>query len=286
MEQKHVLVVDDEKRIVELIRYQLEVEGFKVDEAYDGENALKKAKQIKPNIIILDLMLPKIDGLKVCEELKTEREYNSIPIIMLTARSKEDDEFRGYRVGADRYMTKPFDVDELMTAIREVLTEKEYEKKHRKVSEKVVLTLQSKIESIRQVNQLVSRLYSQTSLSNDDVMSIDFVLMELLQNAVEHGNRNDQNRLIKFAYTLYPDKLVFSIEDEGEGFSSGNVPQVGTIIDKLLKGESDIPQLKSQQGRPGGLGLYLAKLMVDDIEFNEKGNRVTITKYLPESNHS
>ncbi|RMH69867.1 MAG: response regulator [Gemmatimonadetes bacterium] len=280
MTPPRILVVDDEKRIVELIRYQLEENGYRVEEAYDGEMALEKAKRLKPDLIILDLMIPKRDGIEVCEELKTHREYNPIPIIMLTARSKEEDRIQGYRVGADRYLTKPFNLEDLAETVETVLAEKKREREQDQISEKVSFTLQSRIECMRQVNQIVSRLYRETRLSEEEVMNVDFALMELMQNAIEHGNKSDQNRLVKFGYTLYPDRVEFTIEDEGEGFRADQANHGDVILKKLLKGEKNIPEIERRK-RPGGLGIYLAKMMVDKIEYNERGNRAVLTKYLP-----
>ena len=110
-----ILVVDDEKPIVEILKINLQKDGYIVFEAYDGEDAVSKARTINPDLILLDVMLPKLDGFSVCRKI---RETSSVPIIMLTAREEEVDKVLGLELGADDYMTKPFSLRELMARIK------------------------------------------------------------------------------------------------------------------------------------------------------------------------
>ena len=112
---RKVLVVDDEKLIVKGIRFSLEQDGMEVDCAYDGEEAVEKAKDKKYDIILLDLMLPKMDGLEVCQQI---REFSNVPIVMLTAKGEDMDKILGLEYGADDYITKPFGSAELLARIR------------------------------------------------------------------------------------------------------------------------------------------------------------------------
>ena len=113
--EKKILVVDDEKPIVEILKINLQKDGYIVFEAYDGEDAVSKARTINPDLILLDVMLPKLDGFSVCRKI---RETSSVPIIMLTAREEEVDKVLGLELGADDYMTKPFSLRELMARIK------------------------------------------------------------------------------------------------------------------------------------------------------------------------
>ena len=115
---RRVLVVDDEKLIVKGIRFSLEQDGYDVDCAYDGEEALKLAKENAYDIILLDVMLPKYDGFEVCQQI---REYSDVPIIMLTAKGDDMDKILGLDYGADDYITKPFGVSELISRVKAVL---------------------------------------------------------------------------------------------------------------------------------------------------------------------
>ncbi|HOW35622.1 MAG TPA: response regulator [Candidatus Omnitrophota bacterium] len=116
-----ILIVEDEKDIVKMLEYNLKKEGFKTLSAHDGEDALDLAGKEHPDLIILDLMLPGIDGLEVCKTLKKESKTASIPIIMLTAKSQESDKIVGLELGADDYVTKPFSLRELIARIKAVL---------------------------------------------------------------------------------------------------------------------------------------------------------------------
>jgi DNA-binding response OmpR family regulator len=121
MDKKRVLIVDDEPDIVESIKFNLEIEGIECLEAYDGEEALLKAKKENPDLILLDIMLPKMNGYKVARLLKFDESYKNIPIIMLTARTQEKDIEIGEETGANEYVTKPFDMDMLVTLVKKYL---------------------------------------------------------------------------------------------------------------------------------------------------------------------
>lgn len=130
-----ILIVDDEKDIVDLISYNLEKEGFSTVKAYDGETALKLVKTQKPDLMILDLMLPKINGLDVCRAIRNNPETVSLPIIMLTAKSEEIDKVTGLEIGADDYVTKPFSVKELIARARSLLRRVKESEKYAKTEE-------------------------------------------------------------------------------------------------------------------------------------------------------
>jgi DNA-binding response OmpR family regulator len=118
---KKILVVDDEAQLVDMVKMRLEANNYEVIAAYDGQEGLEKAKKEKPDLIILDLMLPKMDGYKVCGLLKADARYNKIPIIMFTARAQKSDKQMGQEVGADAYIAKPFGASVLLTKISELL---------------------------------------------------------------------------------------------------------------------------------------------------------------------
>jgi phosphate regulon transcriptional regulator PhoB len=126
---KHILVVEDEADLVELISYNLKKEGFAVDTAFDGEAGLAKIRKDKYDLVILDLMLPGIQGVEICRVVRSDPKTASLPIIMLTAKGEEVDRIIGLEMGADDYMTKPFSPRELVARVKAVL---------RRVSEKPV----------------------------------------------------------------------------------------------------------------------------------------------------
>jgi two-component system phosphate regulon response regulator PhoB len=116
-----ILVVEDEAALVTLLRYNLEREGFRVAAAADGEEALLLAREEKPDLVLLDWMLPLLSGIEVCRQLRRMNETRAVPIIMLTARGEEGDKLRGLDSGADDYITKPFSPSELVARIRAVM---------------------------------------------------------------------------------------------------------------------------------------------------------------------
>ena len=119
---KKILIVDDEQDIVESLKFVLEVSGFVCYTAYNGEDGLKLAKEIMPDLIILDVMMPKINGYKISRLLKYDSKYKDIPILMITARSQEEDKLIGEETGADEYITKPFDLSEVVNIVKKYLS--------------------------------------------------------------------------------------------------------------------------------------------------------------------
>ncbi|MEM7309350.1 MAG: response regulator transcription factor [Planctomycetota bacterium] len=129
MSKPTVLVVEDDPDIVELLVYNLQREGFIVHSAADGERGLGLALRRRPEVVLLDLMLPGMDGLEVCRRLRSERDGQDIPIIMLTAKGEETDVVLGLEMGADDYITKPFSPREVLARVRALLRRKERDKK-------------------------------------------------------------------------------------------------------------------------------------------------------------
>jgi DNA-binding response OmpR family regulator len=119
---KHILVVDDEKYIVNILDFSLESEGFRVKSAANGEEALRMAVDDIPALIILDIMMPKIDGFEVCRALKAKEETKQVPIILLTAKDRDADRKKGEAAGCDDYITKPFSPGRLIERVRELLS--------------------------------------------------------------------------------------------------------------------------------------------------------------------
>ena len=121
MGQKKILVVDDEIQLIELVQTRLEANGYEVITANDGEEGLEKAKSEEPDLILLDVMMPKMDGYKVCGLLKNDEQYRTIPVILFTGKAQEDFEDVGKKAGADAFITKPFEPPVLLAKIEELL---------------------------------------------------------------------------------------------------------------------------------------------------------------------
>ena len=132
---RKVLVVDDEKLIVKGIRFSLEQDGMDVDCAYDGEEALKLIRENKYNIVLLDVMLPKLDGFQVCQQV---REFSDVPIVMLTAKGEDMDKILGLEYGADDYITKPFNILEVKARIKAIMRRTEKKPQERPEGRQIV----------------------------------------------------------------------------------------------------------------------------------------------------
>ena len=120
-----ILIIEDDKDIVELVRYNLEKEGFQVSAAEDGVTGLARVRKSPPDLLVLDLMLPRLPGMEICKELRRDRELPRLPILMLTARGEEPDRIVGLEMGADDYVTKPFSPRELVARVKALLRRSE-----------------------------------------------------------------------------------------------------------------------------------------------------------------
>ena len=119
--QKKILAVDDERHIVRLVQVNLERAGYQVISAFDGKEALKKVESEKPDLIVLDVMMPHMDGFEVLKRLKSDDKTKNIPVVMLTAKAQDADVFRGWASGVDCYLTKPFNPIELLTFVKRIV---------------------------------------------------------------------------------------------------------------------------------------------------------------------
>jgi two-component system phosphate regulon response regulator PhoB len=133
MAKQKILIIEDERALQEVLTYNLEREGFEVSVAADGQDGIRKARSFEPDVILLDLMLPVIDGLEVCRQLRADVKTQRIRILMLTARSEEVDEIVGFNMGADDYVTKPFKIKPLIHRIKALLRREGVEKSSRDV---------------------------------------------------------------------------------------------------------------------------------------------------------
>ncbi len=120
---KKILIVDDEQDIVESLKFVLEASNYSCYTAFNGEDGLRLAKELIPDLIILDVMMPKMNGYKISRLLKYDAKYKNIPILMVTARSQEEDKLIGEETGADEYITKPFDLDDVLKVVDRYLGE-------------------------------------------------------------------------------------------------------------------------------------------------------------------
>ena len=175
--KKKILVVEDEKSISDIIKYNLQTEGFTVYTAYDGEDALAKQSSLDPDLVLLDVMLPKIDGFTVCKKV---REKSAVPIIILTAKDEEVDKVLGLELGADDYMTKPFGMRELLARIKANIR-------------RATLTLGPDVDkaeaNVREFGNLTIDLNRYEIRKNGEILELTLREFELLRYLAERENK-------------------------------------------------------------------------------------------------
>ena len=167
MDKKKIIVVDDEQHIIELIKFNLEKNGFKVRTSENGEDAIRIVHLEIPDLIILDLMLPGIDGFEVCKRIRNDDKLSEIPIIMLTAKGEEIDKIVGLELGADDYLTKPFSIRELIARIRAVL--RRFEK------------VPTSTKDIIQINDIIIDIEKHEVIKNEKIIELTLKEFELLR---------------------------------------------------------------------------------------------------------
>ncbi|OGC80863.1 MAG: DNA-binding response regulator [candidate division Zixibacteria bacterium RBG_16_43_9] len=160
---KKILIIEDDKDIVELVRHYLEKENFVLKDAADGFSGLKKAKSENFDLVILDIMLPEMDGLEVCKELRADSKTSSTPVVMLTAKGEETDKIVGLEIGADDYLTKPFSPRELVARVKALLRRVEKKPEKEKIYRYANLVLdlfKHEVTLDRKVFQLTSKEFA------------------------------------------------------------------------------------------------------------------------------
>ena len=268
-----VLIVEDHEDENAMLAEMVKRRGFKVVQTYTGKDGVAKAKECPPDLLLLDLMLPDIDGFEVCESLRSHRETNLIPIVMATARTGAEHRIHGFRVGANAYVMKPFTREQIYDAIDTALAWKE-DMTQGRVQGEFSFELSSQAEYLIEVNNLLSQLLLVTPLDETSAGQLCRALLEMGQNAIEWGNRNQVEKLVRITYRLHPDKVTLIIRDQGAGFDPQRLPHAA--------GEEDpIAHLNIREVlglREGGFGLLISRGLVDEMSHNEVGNEVTLVK--------
>jgi DNA-binding response OmpR family regulator len=269
-----ILVVEDDADLGGLLCDLLRTEGYDARRVEDGDEALRKVCENPPGAIILDVMLPGMDGFEVCQRLKFRKETSHIPILMLTALDDTPNRRKGLRVGADRYLTKPFQPGSLLDEIRSTL---DHQRQLREGGVRTSIQFQMDSDSRlrEQLNDMISELILQTPLSEEDIGRIRYAVLEMVQNAVEWGNHHREDLEVSISYEVTGDAVKFVITDQGQGFDPSQVPHAANEEDPVAH-----MRIREKLGlRDGGFGILISKGMVDDFRYNAAGNQVTMIKY-------
>lgn len=216
-----VLVIDDDIAINELVKINLELSGYKVIEALDGIKGFALAKQELPNVIVLDVMMPEVDGYTVAQRIRQNPSTKNIPILMLTALSQLDDKIKGFDIGIDDYLVKPFEMDELKVRIRALL------KRSNQIPESIAT---KEILTIKEVTLIPESYIVKINDKNAKLTPIEFEIFNLLfQN---HGNMVSSSKLLSDIWGYSPDDEIETIRV--------HIRHLRTKIDKIANGKKYI----------------------------------------------
>lgn len=269
------LIVEDEPELADLFAEILRLRGLTAHILHVGAPAPIWVRNHRPDLVLLDLMLPDRDGYSVCQELKLDRETNLTPIVMVTARAAHQDRVKGLAVGANEYVTKPFTVEQLNAAIDRALAWRD-ELGQSGARGEIHFELRSDARALEELNDMLASLFLFTGLPESSVRQLTTAIREMGMNAIEWGHRKQIDRLVNVTYRIEPDKVVIKIKDTGPGFNPRELPHAADPDDPAKHME-----VRDALGlRAGGFGILMTKGLVDELKYNETGNEVRLVKYV------
>jgi DNA-binding response OmpR family regulator len=272
------LIVEDHPEQAELVARILGMRAYQSIFAEDGESALRMARELMPDFVLLDLMLPDINGFDVCRRLRSDRATMLIPVVMLTALNDVQHRVHGFRVGANAYVTKPYGVDALFEAITAACAWRR-SIANRALQGEIHVEINSEINFLQDLNDFSMLVCQATPLSNDQVVQLRQAVMEMAQNAIEWGNLHQSDRLVKITYRVHDDRLEIVVCDQGPGFDRTTLPHAAVAGDPFTHLD-----VREKLGlRAGGFGLLICQGMVDEMRYNDQGNEVTLIKHFSAS---
>jgi two-component system, OmpR family, response regulator len=274
------LIVEDEKDTGLLLGEHMRRWGFDPTILADGRPAVQWVREHKPELILLDLLLPGMDGFTVCENLKLDRDTNLIPIIMITALTDPEDKVHGLKVGANRYLNKPFNASDLQQAVREVFDWRENLLKNGTEGE-IKFQMQSDTQYLDELNHLLGSLFLFSGLTDVQVKQFTTAVREMGTNAIEWGHKKQVDRIVTVFYHIDPEKITITIRDTGPGFDPKKLPHAAKSDDPV--GHMMVREMMGL--REGGFGIMMSQGLVDDMTYNETGNEVSLVKRFPVSAH-
>jgi two-component system, OmpR family, response regulator len=269
-----VLVVDDKRDTNDILANLVQARGFEAIQVFSGEQALGAISEKKPDLILLDLILPDIDGFELCDRLKRARETNLIPIIMVTASKDAHHRATGVRVGANGYLIKPFTPAQLYETIDTGLA---WHREHqeRGTTGEINFDVRSELTYLLQVSDMLADLFAHTPLTERHLKDLKQAVMEMGGNAIEWGHEKNADLVLRITYRIDPSAVTLIIKDQGPGFNPLNIPHAASEEDPI--GHIEI---RNEMGRrEGGFGIMLARGLVDQFRYNKSGNEVTLVKH-------
>jgi DNA-binding response OmpR family regulator len=268
-----VLIVDDERDTNDILASLIQARNFEPIQLFSGAGVADVVRERQPSLILLDLMLPDVDGFAICDQLKRNRETNLIPILMVTALDDAQNRAAGVRVGANGYLTKPFVPEQLFEAIDKALA---WRREHEEcgTSGEINFDIRSEATYLQQAHDMLADLFAHTSLTARQIRELKQCVMEMGNNAIEWGHRKNADLVLQITYRISPEAVTLIIRDQGPGFNPNKLPHAASAEDPI--GHLDI---RNELGiREGGFGIMVAKGFVDEFRYNDKGNEVTLIK--------
>jgi DNA-binding response OmpR family regulator len=269
------LIVDDEEDITHVIAQIVRSRGFEPHILHEGNAALQWARVHLPDLLLLDLMLPDLDGYSVCRQLKLDRATNQIAIVMVTGMGRPEDRVHGLEVGANEYVTKPFTVEQISSALNRAMAWRDNLLQSGAQGE-VNFEMRSDTKLLAELNQMLSSILLHSGLSETDASRLTMAVREMGTNAMEWGHCKQADMLITVTYRIDPKKVEIIVRDTGPGFDRSNLPHAADPEDPAGHME-----LRNALGlRPGGFGILMTRGLVDEMSYNQKGNEVRLVKYV------
>src|SRR5271165_6906941 len=272
------LIVEDHPDQAGLVARILRTRDFEPIIAEDGNSGLRMAREYLPDVLLLDLMLPDINGFDVCRQLRLDRSTMLIPVVMLTALNDMQHRVHGFRVGANAYVAKPYGVDELYEALSAARSWRA-SMDQRLLQGEISVELNSEITLLKDLNNFLMNVCQTTQLSSKKIMQLRQAVMEMAHNAIEWGNKHQSERPVKITYRIHEDHLEIVVRDQGSGFDRRDLPHAAIPDDPF----SHLDVREKLGLRAGGFGLLISQGMVDEMRYNDPGNEVTLIKRFAES---
>jgi DNA-binding response OmpR family regulator len=268
-----VLIVDDERDTNDILASLVRARDFEPIQVYSGARVWTAVEEKRPDLILLDLMLPDMDGFAICDKLKRHRDTNLIPIVMVTALHDESHRLTGVRVGANGYLRKPFSPADLYEAMDEAL--KWHEEHYNGGTQgEINFDIRSELTYLQQAHDMLADMFAHTPLTERQLKDLKQAIMEMGGNAIEWGHNKNADLVLRITYRIDAEKITLIIQDQGPGFDPSNIPHAASEEDPIGHIE-----LRNELGkREGGFGIMLARGLVDEFHYNAKGNEVTLIK--------
>ena len=267
------LIVEDDPDQASLVSYLTTSRGYRSLVSGTGHDGLALARRHPPDLILLDVMLPDIDGFDVCRRLRSDPSTRTTPIVMMTALDGSSERRRGYRVGANAYLTKPYGPADLFEAI-DLAVQWKADLDRGKVQGEIQIDLPSESPLLIEVNEFLTGVSRESPLGVDQIAQLRQSIMEMGQNAIEWGNRHRSEALVRITYRTYDDRIEVVIRDQGAGFNPRDVPHAAQAEDPIAHMD-----VREKLGlREGGFGMMISRGMLDELRYNSRGNEVTLVK--------